>query len=330
MDDRTEIIRQALKEHGAELHAVTPLHGGACQENFRVDVTYEGKPHRWVLRSDSPRSLPGSLRRHQEFPVIEVTHSAGVLTPKARWLHRELLRPGADAYFLDWVEGESIGRRVVREKELENARAKLPQALAESLAKLHRITPSAASALPLPPVPQKPAEHALTQLKQMVDVLKVPLAAVEFCLQYLQEHLPSDQTVVLTHGDFRTGNFMVSPQGLTAIIDWEFAHWGSPYEDLAWISVRDWRFNRLDKPVGGFAQREPFYVAYQAAGGKPVDLQHLLWWEIAGNLRWAVGSHFQAERYLSGDVRDLELIAIAKRATEMEYEALRLIQREKL
>jgi hypothetical protein len=40
-----------------------------------------------------------------------------------------------------------------------------------------------------------------------------------------------------------------------------------------------------------------------------------------------VGSVYQGERYLSGESRDLELIAIARRCVEMEFEALRLIQR---
>jgi hypothetical protein len=36
---------------------------------------------------------------------------------------------------------------------------------------------------------------------------------------------------------------------------------------------------------------------------------------------------YQGERYLSGDESDLELIAIARRAVEMEFEAIRLIER---
>jgi aminoglycoside phosphotransferase (APT) family kinase protein len=129
------------------------------------------------------------------------------------------------------------------------------------------------------------------------------------------------------HGDYRTGNFLVTPDGLAAILDWEFAHFGSPYEDLAWISVRDWRFGRLDLPIGGFAKREPFYAAYEKASGRTVDLTQILWWEVFGNLGWAVGSVFQGERYLSGAQTDLELVAVARRNVEMEFEALRLIRR---
>ncbi len=42
-------------------------------------------------------------------------------------------------------------------------------------------------------------------------------------------------------------------------------------------------------------------------------------------MRWALGSIYQGERYLSGEESDIELLGIARRAVEMEFEALRLI-----
>ena len=47
---------------------------------------------------------------------------------------------------------------------------------------------------------------------------------------------------------------------------------------------------------------------------------------VEGNVRWAAASIYQGERYLSGEESDIELVAVARRATEMEYEALRLIE----
>jgi aminoglycoside phosphotransferase (APT) family kinase protein len=142
MDDR---IRAALASHGADLKSVKPLHGGACQENFRVELEHEGQPLTLALRSDATSSLPGSISRNVEFEVISAATAAGVKTPKARWLQKSLLRDGSDAYFLEWVRGEAIGRRVVRNPELEAARAKLPGELAETLAKIHSVTPKNAT-----------------------------------------------------------------------------------------------------------------------------------------------------------------------------------------
>jgi aminoglycoside phosphotransferase (APT) family kinase protein len=324
-----ERLKAVLAAHGATLASVKPLHGGACQENFRVDVELDGKPQRFALRSDSPTSLPGSIDRATEFAVIGAASRAGVKTPAARWLTPGLLREGSHAYFLDWVPGEAIGRRVVRNPELAAARALLPAQLAQTLATLHTLNPSNTT-LPLPVPGQGPARAALETLRTMLERLHEPFPAVEFALAWLADRLPTREETVLLHGDFRTGNFMVTPDGLGGVLDWEFSRYGSPYEDLAWISMRDWRFGRLELPVGGFSKRAPFDEAYEKASGRTVDLAQVLWWEIVSNLRWALGSVYQGERYLSGEQTDLELIAIARRNVEMEFEALRLISRGRL
>lgn len=219
---------------------------------------------------------------------------------------------------------------MVRNPELAAARQALPALLAGNLARLHTVTPETAPHLPLARPEGGPAVAAVQGLRRQLDGLPGVHPAIELGVRWLELHRPAVEETVLVHGDFRTGNFLVTPDGLAAILDWEFSHFGSPYEDLAWISVRDWRFGRLDQPVGGFAQRAPFYAAYEQASGRPVDEAQVLWWEICGNLRWAVGSLFQGERYLSGEQADLELIAIARRSTEMEFEALRLIRRGRL
>ena len=49
-------------------------------------------------------------------------------------------------------------------------------------------------------------------------------------------------------------------------------------------------------------------------------------WEVVGNIRWGGCAVMQGERYRSGNSADLELLAIPRRACEMEWEALRLIE----
>jgi aminoglycoside phosphotransferase (APT) family kinase protein len=161
-------------------------------------------------------------------------------------------------------------------------------------------------------------------MRDMLDAHGAPRPALELALRWLDDHKPTKSEVTLVHGDFRTGNFLVGPDGLQAVLDWEFARWGTPAEDLAWLCVRDWRFGRLDRPVGGFARREPFYQAYEEASGRRVDPDEVFFWEVVGNLRWAMGSLHQGRRYAEGE-HDIELIAVARRASEMEWEALRLI-----
>jgi aminoglycoside phosphotransferase (APT) family kinase protein len=337
--DTADIARRlaahVAKETGKDAHGfeVSVLGGGACQENFKVTATIDGEAKKYVLRSDAPTSLPGSIDREKEYAVMRRAGEAGVKTPAVRWFGKGLVRDGAAAYFTDWRDGEAIGRKVVAGKELAGARERLAGELATELAKIHAITPASAPELFGGAAPPTGFDVAKVQLERMlgsIDQMRAPRPAMELIHRWLREHTPPPAPPVLVHGDFRTGNFLVVPQGLSAILDWEFAHWGSPYEDLTWVSVRDWRFNQLALPVGGFSRREPFYEAYEKASGRTLDPKALFFWEVFGNLSWAIGSVYQVERYVYGGVEDFELVAIGRRAAEMEFEAMRLLERGKL
>lgn len=334
-----EKVREALSRafgRPVELSVFEPLSGGACQENFRVELAGAAgfEPRRLVLRSDAPAQLPGSIDRDTEYAVVEAARAAGVLTPAPFGRARDLVRAGASSYFLEWAPGVALGRQVVSSPELAAARGSLADSLAGELAKLHSLRPTdRPDLMPRrlgwqdPSSGPSPVENTLAALRVTLDGLPEPHPALEWAFDWLVRHPPPPSEVVLVHGDFRTGNFMVSPEGLSAILDWEFAHWGYPEEDLAWISVRDWRFGALDKPIGGFAGRAGFYAAYERASGRRVDRSAVHFWEIWGNVHWATGCVLQGERYRSGQSTDLELLAVARRAAEMEFEALRLIER---
>jgi aminoglycoside phosphotransferase (APT) family kinase protein len=335
-DERWEDLRVRVEEHlracvgdDVTVSSVLPLAGGACQENFRVELEREGAREIYVLRSDAPFGLPGSIDRRAEAAVIREAVAAHVRTPPAEHLVTGLVRPSASAYFLPFREGEAIGKKVVSEPELASARQVLPTELAAELARIHSVTPASAPGLGslLGPPPIDLAHEALRFTRTMLDLLPEPSLALELAFRWLDDHHPAPVEPCLVHGDFRVGNFLVGRAGLTAVLDWEFAHWGSPFEDLAWISVRAWRFGRDDLPVGGLSRRKPFFAAYEAASGRAVDAEAVHWWEVLGNLRWGGGCVLQGERYLSGASRELELLAIPSRAIEMEYEALRLIER---
>lgn len=325
MDDLPARVSAALAAHEAPpVTSIKPLGGGACQELFRVELEDQSA---WVLRSDAKRSLPGSLTRAREFVVLERAAAAGVLTPAPRWLCRDFLREGASAYFMPWTAGEALGGRVVRGGALAGAREGLCAALAGQLATLHRIRPEDEAGLvdALGVAPEDPAEAALATLSRMAGALETPRPAIQLALAWLEANQPQPLAPVLTHGDFRVGNFLVSEEGLQGVLDWEFAHWGDPAEDLAWLCVRDWRFGREDLAAGGLGTREALLAAYQEAGGPELEPERLRFWEVFGNARWAVGARYQAERYLSGAQPDLELLAIGWRALELEYETLRQI-----
>ena len=58
-----------------------------------------------------------------------------------------------------------------------------------------------------------------------------------------------------------------------------------------------------------------------------MPLGDLVWWEVLGNVKWAVGTLTQSRRHLRGEERSVELAVLGRLAAEMEYELLDLIER---
>jgi aminoglycoside phosphotransferase (APT) family kinase protein len=229
---------------------------------------------------------------------------------------------------MDRLEGESVGRRIVREAGLAEARRILPRQMGEQLALIHGIDPeqTGLNFLPANDPGCSAAQTALNHAARQLDRFGEPHPALELALRWLRLYAPPCQIRVLVHGDFRIGNLMVGPDGLRGVFDWEFAHVGAPAEDLAWPCVRSWRFGHDAQRLGGIGQAEDFFDAYEKAGGRPVDRRAIEYWEILGNFRWAIGCISQANRHLSGQAPSIELASLGRRTAEMELELLDLIE----
>jgi aminoglycoside phosphotransferase (APT) family kinase protein len=309
------------------ISAMLPIAGGASRETWAVDAEIGGAHAALVLRMDLASSMnPDALSRPQEFALLAAAHTAGVLAPRPRWLDADGTALGRPFLLMDRVAGESIGPRVVRRSELAAARARLPAQMAAQLARIHALDLTALDFLPRPPADRSPALHALEHTRRVIDAIDLQHPALEFGLRWLAQRAPICEQLTLIHGDFRIGNLLVGPDGLNAVIDWEFAHVGDPHEDLAWPCVRDWRFGNATLHVGGVGELAPYLAAYESASGRTVDRNTLRWWEIMGNLRWAATCHVQAQRHLSGADPSVELASLGRRAAEMELEFLTLIE----
>ncbi|AVV78486.1 MULTISPECIES: phosphotransferase family protein [Leptospira] len=321
-----------------EIHSMVSLSGGACQENFAAQVQVSEGPEKGtydtVFRTDKGAALLASLNREDEFGVCDLAYKAGVNTPKPFWLETDRRITGSPFYFMQKISGKAVGRYVVKDPSLNKMRKQLAVDLAKNLARLHSIKPSDCKNGTLretlwkgqDPNDRIVANGSIRFLRSELERMEEAHPAMEMILNWLEKRAKPSDDVVLIHGDFRTGNFMVTPEGLQGIVDWEFAHWGDRHEDLTWLCMRDWRFGKLNKEAGGFADRSEFYEEYEKVSGVKPDPKMITYWEVMGNLRWAIGCIGQAERHLSGKDKGIELAAIGRRACEMEYEAMRLIE----
>jgi aminoglycoside phosphotransferase (APT) family kinase protein len=311
-----EAFRKGLSELlGREVDVSEPalLAGGASKEAWAVDADGE---RLLVRRAAATVMHHHTLSLAQEFAVLEAAYEAGVKVPRPYGYVADLA--GREAFAMERLEGETIGRRIVQKDELAAARRLLPVQLAEELAKIHAIP---AERLPFLP------EARLERMVEELDEVDEPHPAIELGLWWLRENPPPRRPVVVNHGDFRIGNDVFGPEGLVGVLDWEFVHLDDPVRDLAFSMVRAWRFGVPEKRLGGIADVEPFVERYNELTGFEVRPEELDYWEVAGNVAWAIGTLTQAQRHLSGRDRSVELATLGRLSAEVEYEICRLLEK---
>jgi aminoglycoside phosphotransferase (APT) family kinase protein len=286
------------------------LAGGASKEAWAVDLA-DGT-ELLVRRASVGVIHRDTLTLEQEFRVLEAAVAAGVAAPRPVEYLGEL--DGHEAFAMERVHGETIGRRIVREPP-----PGLAVQLAEELAKVHGIARER--------VPFLTAGDPVERMAGELVTVDEPHPAIEYGLAWLRERRPDPLPDVVCHGDFRIGNVAVDEGGVVALLDWEFAHLGDPRDDLAWPLPRAWRFGADDRHVGGVGELEPYVARYNELTGVDVSPEELYWWEVLGNVKWAVGCLTQARRHLDRVDRSVELAVLGRMSAEMEYELLELIER---
>jgi len=310
----------------AEITELAPLKGGAIQENWLLSATFSDGPfagsQALVLRSDAPSGVAVSHSRAQEFALLQVAATAGVTVPEALWLCADPAVLGRPFYVMRRAAGVGLGPRVVKDVTLGGDRTALLERLGRELARIHSVKPPQAALDFLGEPPAKPAGRFVERFRGLLDDLEQPRPALEWGLSWCSRNLPGSADICLIHNDFRTGNYLVDGQGLTAVLDWEFADWGDPMTDIGWFCARCWRFGRPDLEAGGIGPRDPFYRGYESESGRTIDGGAVAFWEVAAHIRWGVIAAQQGERHTSGAERSLELALTGRLVSELELAVL--------
>ncbi|MDY7226569.1 phosphotransferase family protein [Hyalangium rubrum] len=312
----------------AEIIALARLSGGAIQENWGLEVAFTGG--RWggrqalVVRTDAPSGVAVSLGRPQEFALFQAAFSAGVTVPEPLWQDADGVVLGKPFFVMRRVNGTAAGHRLVKDAAAGGGRVNLAERLGRELARIHSIRPPRAELAFLGSPPDSTARRWIAEFRGWLDRHEAAHPALEWGLRWLERHAADMPRPTLCHNDFRTGNIMVDAQGVSGILDWEFAGWGDPLADIGWFCAPCWRFGALEREAGGLGAREDFYRGYESQSGTPIDRARVPYWEAMATLRWAIIALQQAERHVSGGERNLELALTAHILPALELDLLEM------
>lgn len=309
---------------GAGISELRRLSGGASQETWAFDAVSDGSGESLILRrapggAAAARSSE-AVTLATEAALLAATATSGVPVPAVY----HVSPPGSalgEAFIMNRIEGETLGRKILRDEAFAAARARLTADCGAALAGIH--------AVPLEGLPELPVSLGRDQIAKYETIYRdfdLPRPVFELAFAWLKANEPEAADPVLVHGDFRLGNLIVDADGLAAVLDWELAHLGDPREDIAWLCVNSWRFGQSENRVGGFGQLQDLLDAYAGAGGQAFRPADIDWWEILGSLKWGVMCMIMYSAFKTGADPSVERAAIGRRVSETEMDLINLFE----
>ena len=284
--DLGDVLGWASQALRSEITATRRLTAGNAR--LTVQLTLAGQPERHViLRHESGAGpLAGTIfSLDREAAVCRALEKFDLPVPKV------LAEDKASATLLtEWLPGEE-----------DSGAAALDDYL-RCLGRLHAIDQAS---LELPGFTASIAGeidiwNAILSSKTPYDS-----AVANYGFSRLRESLPVEPSrTVLCHGDAGTGNYLRTGGRVTAMLDWEMAHFGDPLDDLAWITVRAAQFG-ID--LGDFGSR----VGREYGDGvNLLDRARIEFWQAFGLLRMLVICLAAAAQPRSGKERLLQMTLI--------------------
>ncbi len=128
------------------------------------------------------------------------------------------------------------------------------------------------------------------------DALGEDNAIMEACFEWIDRNRRlASGPPALTHDDFNYNNMLVDGDRVSAVLDWEFAHIGTPAADLAYLYY-------AAQSMGSFAD---WLSAYEASGGLVPPAAQLDFYLLWGQLRLGVMGHKAVRNLEEGHFDDV-------------------------
>ncbi|WP_236795214.1 phosphotransferase family protein [Amycolatopsis sp. GM8] len=280
-----ELLSWIAAATGASVTRAERVPGGGRRQAWSVDVDRDGSLEPLFLTFNSEEAqTPFTLDREAQF--LSVMAPRGVPAPRVVAMH-----PQGRAMLCERVAGR------VSLAGLDPAdRPRVARSFMHAVAAVHALpaTDVALTTEPLLPDLRAVARREIDRWEALYRGTVQADPLVEFGLRYLRENIPAAEgPVVIVHGDCGPGNFLHDGHRVTALLDWELAHFGDPMEDLAWISVRS-VFDPLPDLAGGIAE-------YATRVDFTVDVDRIRYYRAFNELRVVILALLRAADPAAGE-----------------------------
>lgn len=279
-----ELIAAVEAETGAAIIAAKPRGGGgASRSGAEIDLAWpDGRTLRAYVNYDLHHAGAGDDSSFLREAAILRALSGPLKAAGIRAAPFIAAVPAIRTLVTSLIDGEANFSLLAPGAE----RSAVADDVMTQLAALHRIDITAA------PVDGMGSVQPISALiEERLDALRKrnqgaawdPL--IHLSIAWLAENIPANlPEPVIVHGDAGPANFLYADGKVTALLDWELAHYGDPMADLAMLCLRS-----LFQP---FVRLPEAFAAYTAAGGQPVDLGRVRYWRLLFQTSFARADHY--------------------------------------
>jgi aminoglycoside phosphotransferase (APT) family kinase protein len=288
--------------------------GGMSKETFLFDlIASDGTTHELVVRKEArtPIFTMDCFLVGNEFDLLMDVFDAGFLVPEPLMVGRSIEGVDGDLYIMRKVNGSTVGSVFGASQQVSED---ILLQLAELFAKLHSIDLSKFSRYiskhyDVTVVNWTVSELIGRELRRWKEYFKTynrtPSPVDFFVEDWLFRNLPHNEArPVLVHGDMSIHNLLIHDGRISAVLDWEVAHFGDPAEDLSY--VREFISSQMDW--------NKFINRYYEHGGRVIREDSFSYYEVLGYRQKEVAANFMATMVNENTTDDIRNLAIA-----MEY-----------
>jgi acyl-CoA dehydrogenase len=232
-----DYLRRTGLVNGDEVH-LQPLSGGQSNPTYRLHC---GSLQCVLRTKPQGQLLPSAHAIDREYQVMDALHATGVPVPRMLAYCTDVSVIGREFYLMEFVQG-----RVFVDQSLPGLPAAERRALYDEMnrvmAALHAVDYRAVGLESF----GKPGSYFTRQIgrwTRQCQASSLPLSTdMRALMDWLPQHIPSDDEATLVHGDFRLDNLVFHPTEprVLAVLDWELSTLGHPMADFAYHCMA-WR-----------------------------------------------------------------------------------------